>query len=63
MEKFFKDQKEIEEQLMLLQNIEIVEPFLEIKSSNYPDFSKLFLLSIFIELALALIIAPFGGKS
>jgi gas vesicle protein len=62
MQKFYKDQKEIEEQLMLLQNIEVLQPFLQIKASNYPDYNKLFFYSILIGLVLGLIIAPLTAK-
>lgn len=58
MQKFYTGQKEIEEQLTLLQNIEILQPFLKINASNYPDYNRLFLYSILIGLALALILTP-----
>lgn len=63
MQKFYDDQKEIEEQLTLLQNIEILQPFLKITASNYPDYNKLFFYSILIGLALALILTPLFVKS
>ena len=63
MQKFYDDQKEIEEQLTLLQNIEILQPFLKITASNYPDYKKLFFFSILIGLAIALILTPLFVKS
>jgi predicted transcriptional regulator len=62
MQKFYQGQKEIEEQLMLLQNIEILQPFLKIKASNYPDYNKIFFYSVLIGLVLALLIAPLAGR-
>ena len=62
MQKFYQGQKEIEEQLMLLQNIEILQPFLKIKVSNYPDYNKIFFYSVLIGLILALLIAPLAGR-
>jgi hypothetical protein len=62
MKKFYQGQKEIEEQLMLLQNIEILQPFLKIKASNYPDYNKIFFYSVLIGLVLALLIAPLAGR-
>jgi hypothetical protein len=58
MQKFYAGQKEIEEQLTLLENIEILQPFLKINASNYPDYNKIFLYSILIGLAMALILTP-----
>ena len=63
MQKFYNDQKEIEEQLTLLQNIEILQPFLKITASNYPDYNKIFFYSIIIGLAIALILTPLFVKS
>ena len=62
MQKFYQGQKEIEEQLMLLQNIEILQPFLRIKVSNYPDYNKIFFYSIFVGLMLALVLTPLVSK-
>ena len=62
MQKFYNQQKEVEEQLALLQNVEIVQPFLKIKSSNYPDYNKIFFYSILIGLVIALLITPLLGK-
>jgi hypothetical protein len=62
MQKFYQGQKEIEEQLMLLQNIEILQPFLKIKASNYPDYNKIFFYSVLIGLVLALLIAPLAVR-
>ena len=63
MQRFYQGQKEIEEQLMLLQNIEILQPFLKIRVSNYPNYNKIFFYSVFIGLTLALLITPLAGKS
>ena len=62
MQNFYKGQKEIEEQLALLQNIEILQPFLRINASNYPDYNKLFFYSILIGIAMALLITPLVVK-
>jgi hypothetical protein len=59
---YYKQEKEIEEKLTLLQNIEIVQPFLKINSPNYPNFQKYFLISMIIGLILALLLTPFFGK-
>ncbi len=63
MQKFYNDQKEIEEQLALLQNIEVLQPFLKINASNYPDYNKLFFYSILIGLGLALLLTPLVVKT
>ena len=62
MQKFYQGQKEIEEQLALLENIEILQPFLRINASNYPDYNKIFFYSILIGLAMALLITPLAVK-
>jgi hypothetical protein len=62
MQKFYKDQKEIEEQLALLQNIQTLESFTKIKASNYPDFNKLFVYGILVGALLGLIIAPLTAR-
>ncbi len=62
MQKFYNGQKEIEEQLILLKNIEVLQPFLKINASNYPDYNKLLIYSILIGLAMALIITPLVVK-
>jgi hypothetical protein len=58
---YFKQLKDIEEKLSLLRNVEVVQPFLQISTPNYPNFSRYFLISLIIGLAVALILTPLFG--
>jgi hypothetical protein len=62
MQKFYSQQKEVEEQLALLKNIEVLQPFQRIKKSNYPNYNLILLYSLLIGFGMALILTPFVGK-
>ncbi|MFN2437707.1 MAG: hypothetical protein ABR503_00810 [Chitinophagaceae bacterium] len=61
-EDYYREQLDIEEELALLRNIEVLQPFFKRNSSNYPDFNKLFFYSLLIGLLLALLVTPLIGR-
>lgn len=62
MQRFYSEQKELEQQLTLLKNIEVLQPFQHLRSSNFPDYNRIFLYSVLIGFAIALILTPLIGK-
>lgn len=50
------------EQLETSDNIEILQPFMQTDTYNYPNFQRLSLIIIGVTLGLALLIIPFAGK-
>lgn len=61
-ETYYRQQLKTEEELALLQNVEIIQPFYATNASNYPDFNELFMYSVLIGLGLALLLTPVIGK-
>lgn len=53
---------QIEQELLMVENIEIVEPFFKIKNYNSPDFNRLFRMSLLLALLLSLIFTPVFAK-
>ncbi|GAC1420336.1 MAG: hypothetical protein NVSMB67_12510 [Flavisolibacter sp.] len=61
--KYFKLLSDYRQELSLLQNFEVVQPFLQIQNPNYPNMNKIFIYWIILILAGLLIAVPFFGKS
>jgi hypothetical protein len=59
---YYLQLKDIEEKLALLQNIDVVQPFVLADVPNYPDFRKIFLYAVLIGLLAALLLTPFLGR-
>jgi hypothetical protein len=55
---YYQQLKDIEEKLALLQNIDVVRPFITTDAPNYPDFRKIFLYAVLIGLLAALLLTP-----
>lgn len=56
---YYAQQKQIEEQLSLLQNVEVVQPFLKSNVSNSPNFNEILVYSILAGFIISLIFVIF----
>lgn len=52
---YFKEQLKINEDLATLDNIEIIQPFIKVKKSNYPDFRLIIFYSFLSGLVVAIL--------
>jgi hypothetical protein len=59
---YYRQLKDLEEKLSLLQNIDVVQPFIMADAPNYPDFRKIFLYAALIGLLAALLATPILGR-
>lgn len=60
---YFKEQLKINEDLAILDNIEIIQPFIKIQKSNYPNFNLITLYSFLFGLFLSLLFVGFKRKA
>lgn len=59
---YYKQRLEIEEELDMLKNIEIVQPFLKNEMYSYPSYRLIFAYFLLGALILALVLTPLMGK-
>lgn len=53
---YFKEQLKINEDLATLDNIEIIQPFIKVKKSNYPNFNRILLYSFLLGVIAAFLV-------
>jgi len=58
---YYSQLKEIEEKLALLKNVDIVQPFLRLNATNYPNPQKYFSYGLLLGLIAALLLTPLLG--
>lgn len=54
-------QFQVEQELSMIENIEIIQPFFKLNAPNTPDYNRIFLISIFLALILSLTLTPLLG--
>jgi hypothetical protein len=59
---YYKEQLEVDEKLALIENIEILQPFLKINSPNYPHYNELALYFLLTGAILAFIFISLKGR-
>lgn len=61
-QEYYEQEKQLEEKLALLQNIEVLQPFTRPPAPNYPNFTRLFAYAVLIGLLAALLLTPLLGR-
>jgi hypothetical protein len=59
---YYKEQLEVDEKLALIENIEILQPFLKINSPNYPNYNELAVYFLLSGAILAFIFISLKGR-
>ncbi|MBX9782806.1 MAG: hypothetical protein K2X48_05845 [Chitinophagaceae bacterium] len=59
---YYKEQLKVDEELALIENIEVVQPFLKINISNYPNYNDISLYFLFGGAIFAFIYVSIRGK-
>jgi hypothetical protein len=59
---YYKEQLKVDEELTLIENIEIIQPFLKLNAPNYPDYNAIALYCLLGGIILAFIIISTKGR-
>ena len=59
---YYKERLRIEEDLKLIDNIQVLQPFLKLSGTNYPNYFLILISGFLVSLFATLILTPVFGK-
>lgn len=59
---YFKERLDIEKQLKVIDNIEVIQPFIKLRMTNYPNYFKMLVYAFLASVLAALVITPVLGR-